>query len=720
MISSRPKKGNPNLVEVFERVPSDDNAFFPTTSSHTRSHRRHQQGGGGGKRSTRMHTDEQDYDAILNDADDGGNDDNNIGVRVFPDFASPGGGDGGGFGDGIDDDGFASEFYQQPPPSKKRQQEEQQQQPNEDNERLKPLLTHLEARAKIISNPMIAFVSDIAVKTGTGLDKMLVNPSLPLVNTRSSSLQEVLEGSRFPQDILVALLARSILEQPQLLPVKKEQPKQEAEARGGDEPFASPRPLVSPIVAKKPEPGGNSGRRGTFDLDRGGISLDEARIGASLDGAINLLTRTRHQHIGPPNIFRLPGAAAAAAAGGAAAADPLTDNIIDMMKRFAAASNVIQMAWNEMPEQSGLQLIKPEVVAVIQTAYEEIRGISAAHSQFKLWHLITGSRIRHDFAQMIAGLLNAMPSEIQYPHYQKSVRDNGAVTGSRVSSGVMSQARQSTLYRKKLLFFRHVGYRESTVWREVMDRVPMAMNNLKIARGLVVRAETLLVQRVDTFWKELDEATRDMTGDLYAKELSYDESPVVMAVDLSNQIRLIRRRLQTHLPRTQSGQMPSMGRVVGADASPLVPFAPNYETGDVASKNYPQDDGSGEGAFSYQRPAIPRIIGNNSDPERDDADLIDKSGAALDALETISRRIDSWTMATRYQQIIYDLTQAFIGFRSTLQNVKAVTMQAHRDRKLMATFTEDSKRELVYGRIKDLDTAPVKDYLNPTSRWGEI
>jgi hypothetical protein len=145
----------------------------------------------------------------------------------------------------------------------------------------------------------------------------------------------------------------------------------------------------------------------------------------------------------------VPAGGGAAAAGGGG----LLAEMMQVMTHFASSrDNVERWMWNNMPENVGMALIRPEVVAVIETAHEDIKRLSSAHARIKLWHLMTSPSVSHHFAMMISGMLNACPGEIQYPHYTRNVRDNGAVTGARVSSGFWVQARSAQLYKVPALF----------------------------------------------------------------------------------------------------------------------------------------------------------------------------------------------------------------------------------------------------------------------------
>ena len=585
----------------------------------------------------------------------------------------------------------------------------------------------LEARAKLMSDPMIEFVAGIAVKTGTGLSNMLMNPSLPLVNMAATSIGDLVNGSRFPRDAIMVLLAQLLVEQRQLLllvssssgrqlasPLEELQPgtpdngatpmatptksKSNGGGGGGNSNNNGPLPFVTPGNLAPPS------STGTSPTD----TSSEMGIFATISSAIDLIEQHAlgggggtegYDLIGPPMV---PFGNRPAAAGGAAAG-PVSDGILSLLREVSATSEVTSWAWYQMPEHSGLALIKPEVVAIIQTAYEDIRAISGAHGEFKLWHLITGPRVRHHFAMMIAGMLNAAPSEIQYPHYQRSVRDNGAVTGARVSNGVMSAIRNASLYKEKLQWFRFVGYQESAAWKTLRDRhmAGQARSDLAIQQGALERAEASLVRLMDAFWTSLPADVAAMAGALYDYIAHFPGQ--------ADRIQAIQRALIDASPRQAA---PTVGRMVMVNVTGLVPFAPRYEAGVAAQTRYTTIGGV---QFDFARGPIVRLIGHFEKESREV--LLKACEMALRDLYAISGRISIWAGVDEYRQIMYNLTEAFSLYKASIASVHAARRQVAIDQHQMASFTEDAKRELVYSRIEQ--RPPMRDYSLPYSQYAQ-
>ncbi len=609
--------------------------------------------------------------------------------------------------------------------------------PLEEEERRKELIDfeaakrHLEAKARMLSDPVVQFVSGIAVKTGSSLQNMLVNPSLPLVNVKASSIDELIGGSRMSREYLLVLLAQVLVEQQKtifLLSMPSPAKRQKGDD-ADDEPVDDEDEMMLPVVTpQKPSapfaPSAPSVAPAKEELV---VVKDEPVIKNTVDAAVQLIDRAIDAHtvfsdgqyelIGvpppqqnpaPPGIFRIRGGGGGGGGGG-----PVTDGLSALLKEVAASSDVAAWAWNQMPENSGLALIKPEVLSIIQMAYEDIRAISAHHATFKLWHLITGPRVRQHFSMMIAGMLNAAPSELQYPHYQRSVRDNGAVTGSRVSTGIMTTIRSAALYKEKLLWFKSVGYQESAQWKALRERqaAGTAQAELVIARNTLDRCEAELVRQMNAFWASLDPVTRERTGDLY----DASQRPLEAMPDAAR--RAIRRELIASSPRTPIGSIPTIGRVIGANATALVPFAPGYEVGSRVATPYQPEGGGGGGApvLMFTRRPIERLIGS---PERPgESELVYACTTALAELEAINRRVASWSSSVAsHQQVIYNLTGAFERFKAALLAIKTAARQVVLEQRQMAAITEDAKVELIYTRI---DTRPSRrDYSIPYSRYA--
>lgn len=586
------------------------------------------------------------------------------------------------------------------------------------------LLRHLEAKAKTMNHPVMLFVAGVAQGAGTSLQNMLLNPSLPMVNTSAKSFKDLLSSSQMPAEMLGALLAKVINENLDLVA--------EIISEAATKDKESPSPYKKPKV--KPEPSRSSlgdDFGAPFDLSK----LVESRISADIQSAMSFIDSQSGEvhlaHIGaipdyadpvpPPNFF-----------GGGAGIDfdpaprmpldggggnrqpppnPFSAELRSLMQFSASVGDVARWTWNEMPEHSGMALIKPEVVAVIQAAHEDIKRLSAAHSTIKLWHLMTGPSVKMHFGLMVAGMLNAAPSELQYPGIQRSVRNNGAVTGNKVTPGVISVMRGCALYKEKKTWFKSVRYQESAHWREVTTRLPTSTTTLNILRTTLQVREKELTRQMRVFWNNLSTETKRITADLYDiifKNTTEQEREL--------KARSIRQTLLDTNPRTAAGSVPTLGRVLMDDGVWLVQFAHGYSSGNVDIGQYKRMDGT-ENVFQYSRRSIDPIL---DDPERDETTLLFVINDAISALEKLTKRIEGWqTVSQDHRQMIYNLLRAFTDVRAGMLDVKRATDQLLRDRALLADFTEDSKRELVYQPASER-VAPLVDYSRPNYGYATI
>ena len=451
------KRSNPNILEVFEEEDEDgdnhrhhnnnvhavpgyefDN-IRPTTTTATAATTTP------GKKTRHMDTDkgkEEEYDYGYQQQQQ------HAGVQVFPDFNQG------------TSDVFLYDYTHNGPM---------------ESFRFGDLQRALASRALATFNPIIMFVADVAVKTGTSVENMLINPELPLVKTDATSVRELFDGSKTPMDILMPILMIVLMET--------------LHNHGNAAATTTATKAVSPA-----------------DTVKRVLSFPESPYKQTqfLIGELQQHRDALASH-GPELIGVLPGAAAAPA--GANPQTNVLDELLAALRRYNPTASATDEQWNMSPAHTGIALIKPEVVASIETAYEDIRRISAAHREFKLWHLITSPSVRHNFAAMISGMLNSAPSEIQYPHYQKSVRNNGAVTGSRVSSGLWTQARGSALYKEKLRWFHSVHYGTSTKWRETENRFPLAKQTVDAVRSSLVTSllqfKNSIITDTTAVWKQL-------------------------------------------------------------------------------------------------------------------------------------------------------------------------------------------------------------------------
>lgn len=669
-ITTRPKQGNPNIVEVFETYDDQNNYFAQRDDTGNRSNN---------------NNDDDNIDMLIDvmDEDDMNvsirnnntrkrpleNQQQPIGLQTLPTFDL--GNDGsinmnGGEGERSTTTGllFGAPY---------------------EKFTFEHLKMQLERKARMMTNPVVKFIADIAVKTGSTLDNMLVNKDLPLVNTRATSVQELIHGSKLSADLLIPLLAMTVLETIKTMD----------------------KTTVTPEMEEKP-----------------GSSGDPLNTTEDVDSCIY----SAHSFIDSHMQFTLIGAKT----------DP-SETLLELKNilRDTQSDHLKEWAWNAMPENSQLVLVKPEVLAVIETAYEDIRRISPAHSEFKLKHLMTSPSVCHGFALMIAGMLNAAPSEIQYPHYQNNARGNGAVTGSRVSSGLWTQVRNAKLYKEKLLWFRSVHYTESTAWKEIQKRLPQSQSNISIMKNQLKSALDETKKETKALWDQFgfagDEADtyRIAIADLYDRQqrlrnledkkkpiTDSELSPDAKKLKLENLQRTIRETVNQIVAvqkkvrneaRLNDGREWKLSFLT--DAVAVIPFV--GFGGELQDKQYSKSQ-------PFKRDFIPKVL--DQDRNSTDADIVFAMDNLIRQLQVVLDRLPVWD-TNKYEEIrtqtyttlsvVNMLKNAYSQYRITLE-------RTNKDLRASRTFTADDKVELIYSRPSAAEIPPMRNFMQRDSIFAVI
>jgi hypothetical protein len=517
------------------------------------------------------------------------------------------------------------------------------------------VLTHLKRRAEFLTNPVVMFVAEVATSAGSSLAQMMINPSLPLVDTQAPTIQSLLSGSQMPRDLLLVVLAKILLDHPQVPLVTQ------------------PANTVELVPLKKTEEPQTPASKG-LGSDSSGTPLGSAggtnsMIGETIRDYIETLDQIS---IGP-----FGRAAAAPPAPGPQqqqGPDPqrlLYDQLVEIQK----TSQVLEWAWSEMPEQSGMMLLKPEISTIIQSCFESVRALSPSHRNIQLWHLLTGPLVRHKFARLVGSLLNTVPGDVQYPGYNNA-RRNGAVTGSRVSSGIVLQTRHSRVYSALLSWFKNVSYRESEEWLQVNQRLQEADQKIANARSELAVARANLIQAAETvFNKYLNSDTRQWAGDLWSLEFQPDNEQMYIAT--ANLRKEIRLKLASARP------VNGIDAIAGSDAFYLVPLIEKFQA--------PQQGRAyvANGSFKRKDIALP--------PNGDTANLLKilKEGKA--ATENISRRLVYATGGPGDgTRALLNLNASIEIMMSALLSIRRVIDQVLSDKRLYASFDEVRKKELVH------------------------
>ena len=553
------------------------------------------------------------------------------------------------------------------------------------------VLVNLQRRAELLTNPVIMFVAEVATSAGSSLAQMMTNPSLPLVNTNAPTMQALLTGSQLPRDLLLVVLAKVLLDNPQASIVSQQQPVSTGKtAESVPLEKADPQSPISGPPGKKFD--------SSSDTPFPSPGPTNAMIGETISDYISTLD--------PISIGPFGRAAAAPFVGGVPVAaqgpDPqkiLYDALIDIQK----GSNILEWTWSQMPEQSGMAVVKPEVSTIIQSCFESVRALSPSHRNIQLWHLITGPLVRHKFARLVGSLLNTVPGDVQYPNYN-SARRNGAVTGSRVSSGIVLQTRHSRVYAALLNWFKNVSYRESEEWIQVNLRLQEADMNIARARNELQVARANLIQAAETVWnKYLSFETREMAADLWS--LEFQPANQQEFIQTANLRREIRGKLAAARPRIGIDTI-GIDSIAGSDVF--------YLTALIERRNAPIEGRSYIENRDFTRKDISfPVLGVDNDR------LIKILREGKAATENISRRLVYATGGPGDgSRALLNLHGAIEIMLTALFSIRRVIDQVLEDKRLYASFDEMRKKELVHREpsIRDGDDGvygrqPLKNFL---------
>lgn len=550
----------------------------------------------------------------------------------------------------------------------------------------------LSRRAQEHVRPVVKFVADVAFRVGTSLDHMMTDPTIPLVNTSAKTVKSLLEESSLPQGVLVSLMALVLID---AIKANRQSVKQEDVEQGvavvpgkSMSPPSTPLPPVYTIPStlfKKEE-------EEAKEVESMIISELESHRSAMLNAPVP---------IGAD--FGLSGAPLI----GAGAQTAILDEIIGLFKsRYGSAGEELP-AIRGANADSSMAIIRPEVLAAIESAYEDIRGISGSHASFKLIHLMTSPGVCHSFAQMVAALLNATPGEIQYPHYTRNVRGNNAVTGARVSSGMWSQARSSVHYKEKRMWFQSVTYRESHRWKAARDSLPDLERRLEFVRGEVKRILRTVAQKADVIWSDIDPVS-EYADTLRALSLKMTEKADAVKRmptgrgDVQDAANLERVRQLDALIQQAAEAVNNVTRqndrgvyVLGTDAVHFVGF--------IAPAVPPQ------GGY---------LLANLNRVDTDECGRVCKLIAA--SMERALKMTLTWSGVDGERKMFEEMLTACRQFVLSNDELGAVYQSREKARISAETISEDDKLELVYQRPDTPLTRPVKNYYAESSIYATI
>lgn len=597
------------------------------------------------------------------------------------------------------------------------------------------LKRHLESRARIYYDPVIKFVADVAVKTGTSVEQMLIKSDVPLVNTSATTVQELVTGSKLPTDTLVELLIdvlTGILKnftapQPTGTTTTNKTP---------ISPYNSP-PLTpkktsvpsTPMVPVKIQP------VSPFSFTPGPTTKDEKKtdtLNALIGHREALISHHQNNNIAIDLIGANGNDGMAGGGGKDERVVRITDDLIELFRRQSFGDTEHEII-------AGIGLVKPEVVSSIETAYEDIRRISGAHSEFKLWHLMTSPSVRHNFAQMIAAMLNSAPSELQYPHYQKSVRDNGAVTGSRVTTGLWTQVRATKLYKEKRMWFQNVHYGVSTIWRDADSKLPSTRDTLRVTReslrSNLINFKNLLIVGPTSLWGQLG-----MDTGPYKQSLVQLDG---LQQTLDNEKRTLELQQRRYNDMIKDKQQPA---ILQGQQTVITLAMQRVKTAEMtrdARISQMRIDLMADPAWTQAVavdgvaliPFVSTIAGGGQKLERIDRIDMDTflpllSQRLIPRLSATLRRIDTWHGAD-VDDVRMTIQNVLASAHLVIRDATSLRSESNRMAELIKVqhqFSDNEKKELFYTPPSSSNGGgggsgyirPVKDYLSPESVYASI
>lgn len=612
-------------------------------------------------------------------------------------------------------------------------------------------------KAEMLTNPVIQFVADVAVKCGSSLEQMVVNPQRPLVKMNAQSVNELMAQSRLGSDMLSVVMAYVLVEmfertfqkkkekEYKLVLVKKEP--QELDLTGG-----------TPLKRVKSEPLLKKEESINFPL--GKIIEAQSKLEAHCIGMPMPIEMSHGETDLPPlDSFDLIGAGPAPnpvrlmrdrdLAPNPAEENPILKDILSVLKYSSNSRDMERWNFNSLPENVGFSIIKQEVVQSIRSAYEDIRRIDAERGEFKLYHLMTSPSVQHHFALMVASFLNAIPSELQYPNQTTSYRNNGAVTGAKISSGVYNQARQASLYKQKRKWFSRVVYETSSEWKRVTESLPTAkgkidtmrkvfwgyMDKLVVFTSYIQDMLRLHVEYTETV-RDYDKASRVLTAlQLEEKELrEMAEKTQVQLATLTEKQGLIKTYQVDLLPAIRKRAMQQITDDLRRSGSPTVKWIYHFFDlfvivsrftgipGLPVSRSYLIKNGAEE--IDITRPNA--TAGWNSVPSNGlEISSTFPERFKKDAMILLSQLQNGLVVTTRWRdagdndasrQKMYEGVELMTNLLQSLQELQNATAYYTQMVTNYHSFSEDQKRELVYRPPSASEVRPMIDY--SIQSWG--
>jgi hypothetical protein len=422
--------------------------------------------------------------------------------------------------------------------------------------------------------------------------------------------------------------------------------------------------------------------------------------------------------------------------------NPIFADLMSILDYSLRAPNIARWNWNNLPENVGMALVKPEVVAMIEACYEEIRALSHAHAKFTLAHLMTSPRIRQKFALMVGASLNIVPSELQYPS-AAPVRGNGSVTDRRITMGAMKEFRETLVYQNSKRFFRHVAYAEASAWKDanntvnelghtlksMRDRMWTLIRELKAVLGVgggnVMKdnlAQSLgLLDTGTEYYKAVLTAYTTLRVFQQAKTRRDDATSRLKALSINDvaygaKKQSLESEIQTAAAELEYAKV-HLGVVRGVISEQAMDqgrvnvwkkhFGSRLSVVVVPFLTYPSIDT----AYNQVDVHVPANAGLLDTPQIDMTKVESAVAALVDALKQDMANVNGWSDNRTVAALLYD---AHAVAAQCLQAIRAYGSASVRYTNALTdvySMTDEEKRELVYIPPSASEIPPVRDFL---------
>lgn len=327
------------------------------------------------------------------------------------------------------------------------------------------LRRHMERRIALHAEPVVQFAAAVAGKLGRSPNAMLYNGGGPLLDASAVTLHDLLlhgEATLGKALVIPALVYAAT----DLLSASKNKP--------------------SPL---SPEKGTNNG---DGDSETGAtppeIEIKPVKTeGQKTEGKkiMNALIATAYARIGPGIGNDRPAT--------------LLQQLADVVAKSQEDDSAARWYWNRSAENLSMAVLDPALVEAMKIAHAKIEEMHP--SGVLMWHLITGSHVRGDFAELVACSLRRSPGELQYPNYQ-STRGPNVITGVRLSSGRWDHQVAAHGVQHQLRFFRDIYYGPSKAWADLQRREPDVKQAVQRAETGLQTALRDCVKAIDELWEK--------------------------------------------------------------------------------------------------------------------------------------------------------------------------------------------------------------------------